>query len=118
MDFRRIFGNKAEDLAASMLKKKGMRIIATQYKTKFGEIDLIALDGDEVVFVEVKARRTSDFGHPEESVTTTKLKKIMAVGAQFLSSKNWEHRPHRIDVVAVTYGEGDPEFHHLEGVGG
>lgn len=118
MDLRRIFGNKAENLAAKMLRKKGMRIIETQYKTKFGEIDLIALDGDEVVFVEVKARRTADFGHPEESVTASKLKKIMAVGAQFLSEKNWEQRPHRIDVVAITYENDQPQFHHLEGVGG
>ncbi len=118
MDFRRIFGNKAEDLAGKMLKGKGFKIISKQFKTRFGEIDLIATDGDEVVFVEVKARRTSDFGHPEESVTTTKLGKIMKVGDAFLKQKNWEHRMYRIDVVAITYGESEPEFHHIEGVGG
>lgn len=118
MDLRRIFGNKAEDLAAKFLREKGLKIIAKQYKSKFGEIDLIALDGGEVVFVEVKARRTADFGHPEESVTPSKLRKIMAVGDKFLKEKNWEQRLHRIDVVAITYGDVEPEIHHLEGVGG
>lgn len=118
MDLRRIFGNKAEDLTAKYLQKKGFKIIAKQYRSRFGEIDLIALDGSEVVFVEVKARKTSDFGFPEESVTASKIEKIIAVGDKFLKDKNWLFKPWRIDVVAITFSETEPEFFHIEGVGG
>ncbi|NCS99970.1 YraN family protein [Candidatus Parcubacteria bacterium] len=117
MDLRRIFGNKAEDLTAKYLQNKGLKIIAKQYRSRFGEIDLIALDGSEVVFVEVKARKTSDFGFPEESVTASKIEKIIAVGDKFLKEKNWLLKPWRIDVVAITFGKTELEFNHIEGVG-
>jgi putative endonuclease len=116
MDIRRVFGNSAEDLAAKFLKAKGYRILTKQFTTRYGEIDLIARLGDEVVFVEVKARRGSAFGYPEESVTQKKLEKITLVAQEYLKKKGWESRDHRIDVIAIEYGEGDPEILHLEGV--
>lgn len=116
MDPRRLFGNSAENVAARFLRKKGFKILSVQYKTRIGEIDLIAMDGDEVVFVEVKARRTDAFGHPEESVTHRKLEKIYLVGEQFLASRQWEQKPFRIDVIAMTYKNNDPEIVHLIGV--
>ena len=69
MDPRRLFGNKAEKLAERYLKKKGYKILDRQFVTRYGEIDLVAREGDEIVFVEVKARRSTAFGYPEESVT-------------------------------------------------
>lgn len=116
-DVRRIFGDKGEDLAASVLKKKGMKILERQYKTRYGEIDLIARDGSEIVFVEVKARRTSEFGYPEESVTQAKLQKIASVGAQYLAEKKKEHDPFRIDVIAIEFDHDPPKVTHLIGVG-
>lgn len=117
MDARRIFGNKAEKLAADFLKGQGMKILARQYKTKIGEIDLITRDGDEIVFVEVKARRSNEFGYPEESVTSTKLKKIISVGQEYLRDHYFEEVPHRIDVVAIETGVDPVKITHIRAVG-
>ncbi|MBI1908044.1 YraN family protein [Candidatus Uhrbacteria bacterium] len=117
VDVRRIFGDNAEALAARHLEGKGMRILARQYKTTFGEIDLVARDGDEVVFVEVKARRSNDFGYPEEAVTRTKLEKIMRAGEWYLRSTHREDAPYRIDVVAIEFTADPPVLTHLVGVG-
>ena len=114
---RRLFGNRAERQAARFLKAKGMTILARQFQTRFGEIDLVARDGDEVVFVEVKARRSDAFGAPEESVTASKLQKIAAVGQQFLDQKRLDHVPFRVDVVAIIT-EPALEIRHIVGVGG
>ena len=117
MDARRLFGDKAERQAARFLKEKGMTILARQFQTRFGEIDLIARDGDEIVFVEVKARRSDAFGAPEESVTQAKLKRIAAVGEQFLDQKALSHLLFRIDVVEIVT-EPRLEVRHIVGVGG
>jgi putative endonuclease len=113
VDARRLFGNSAERRAGQYLKKQGYKILAKQFTTKFGEIDLIARDGDEIVFVEVKARTSDRFGLPEESVTPKKLEKIALVGQEFLQRKRLHDAPFRIDVVAID-GEG---LRHLKAVG-
>ena len=115
MDLRRLFGNTAEDLAAQYLRAKGYAILKRQYRTKFGEIDLVARLGDEIVFVEVKARKGTGFGHPEESVTETKLEKISAAGHQYLSK--YPAESFRIDVISITYKNDVPQIVHFEGVG-
>lgn len=117
IDLRRIFGNQAEDLAARFLKKKKLKILERQYKTKIGEIDLIAADGDEIVFVEVKARRSSEFGYPEEAVTPTKIEKIHRVGLQYLKEKGLSRSSYRIDVIAIENNNGNQKITHIEGVG-
>ena len=103
MDPRRRFGNEAESLAAEYLKKKGYRILCSQYRTRFGEIDLVAEQGSEIVFVEVKARRTNDFGFPEESVTQAKLEKIFLAGEMYLRETKSE-KEFRVDVIAIDGG--------------
>ncbi|MBU0614396.1 YraN family protein [Patescibacteria group bacterium] len=101
MDPRRIFGNKSEQRAARFLKSKGLRIITRQYRTRFGEIDIIARQGKEIVFVEVKARKTNEFGYPEEAVNKNKIKKIIEAGFFYLQETKQENVPWRIDVIAV-----------------
>ncbi len=115
-DPRRLFGDSAEDHAARYLKEKGFKVIARQFKTHIGEIDLIAREGDEVVFVEVKARRSPAFGYPEESVTAAKLRKIALVAEQYLKEKNLMTASWRIDVVAILLGDTEPDIHHVKGV--
>lgn len=115
MDPRKLFGNRSERQAADFLLRKGYKIVARQYKNRFGEIDLVARDGQEIVFVEVKARRSDAFGYPEESVTRKKLEKIAWVGELFLQDRRWSNVSYRIDVVAI---EPSGEFTHLIGVGG
>lgn len=116
-DQRRIFGDNAEALAARCLEAKKMEILERQFRTRYGEIDLIALDGNEIVFVEVKARTTNDFGYPEESVTQSKLQKIMRCAEAYLRRQQWDDRAHRIDVIAIEYATNPPRITHLVGVG-
>ncbi len=115
VDKRRIFGNAAEADAAAFLKSKKMKIIDVQYRNRFGEIDIIAKDGDEYVMVEVKARKNHEFGYPEESVTKSKLRKIAIVAEHFMSDHSgidW-----RIDVIAIEYDHTPPKITHIIGVG-
>lgn len=115
VDARRIFGNAAEHTAAAFLKSKGFEILEKQYRNRFGEIDIIARDGDEIVMVEVKARKDHEFGYPEESVTKSKLRKIAIVAEHYMESHprvEW-----RIDVIAIEYDQTPPKITHIIGVG-
>lgn len=112
-DVRKIFGDAAENCAADFLVKVGMRILARQYRTVFGEIDLIAQDGNEIVFVEVKARQTDEYGYPEEAVTPSKLRKIANAGLAYLRAEKKHDAPYRIDVVAIEYTVDPPRVTHI-----
>ncbi len=118
MDARKKLGDMGEELAAKFLKNQGLKILERQYRTKFGEIDLVAKDGCEIVFVEVKTRRTLELGHPEEAVHSIKLAHMAASGECFLRDQRCESAPHRYDVVAITWPKGKmPEILHLKAVG-
>ena len=111
MDPRRLFGNSAEKKAEQFLKQRGYAILARQFSTRYGEIDLVAQDGDEIVFIEVKARRSNTFGHPEESVTQQKLQKIAMAGEIFLQKKQLVHYTYRIEVIAI---DPDESIQHIQ----
>ncbi len=100
---RRLFGNKGERAAAKFLKAKGMKVVARQYATKWGEIDLIMLDGDTLVFVEVKTRRSSEGGRPEERVDRTKREHSTKAALAFLKSHGQLGHRSRFDVVAIVW---------------
>ncbi len=99
-DARRLFGTDAEQQVADHLRQQGYRILAHQWKSRYGEIDLVCQDGSEIVFVEVKARRFGTYGFPEESVLPSKLRKIVQTAQVYLQSLPDEPL-WRIDVVAV-----------------
>jgi putative endonuclease len=80
------FGQEGEALAARHLKKNGYRIIEKNYRTKLGEIDIIAKDKDTLVFVEVKSRRSWQFGNPKAAVTPRKQRKISMVALHYLKN--------------------------------
>ncbi len=110
-------GKKGEDLAAEFLEKKGYEIIEKNWRfSRVGEIDLIAKDGDCLVFTEVKARRSVNFGHPLESISQTKLntiRKLAEIYINKLSENNY--RNFRVDIVGVLLSK-TPEIIHLEDV--
>lgn len=119
MDPRKAFGDAGEDLAAAHLARAGMRILDRQVRTAFGEIDLVAEDMDEIVFVEVKTRQSDEFGYPEESITPAKFRHLVASSEAILSAQGWERRLWRLDVVAIRLIPGqDPEIVHLKAVDG
>jgi putative endonuclease len=94
-------GKRGEELAATYLAEAGYRIIEHNYRCLFGEIDIVAEDGETLVFVEVKSRRSDAYGDPQLAVGHQKQKKISRVAMHYLEEKRLCHRPARFDVVAV-----------------
>ena len=101
-------GDKGEGLAVKFLKKKGYQIITQNYKTRIGEIDIIAKEGDTLVFIEVKTRESIAYGKPFEAVNYFKKRKIANVAMLYLK-KLEEIPPCRFDVVSICYEQGRPD---------
>jgi putative endonuclease len=108
LNFRQKFGKFGETFAARHIKKLGYQIICRNYRTKLGEIDIIAKENDTIVFVEVKSRRTSTFGHPKYSITPKKQKQISKTALYYLKSTNQSNVRARFDVVTVISVNGKP----------
>lgn len=100
----RELGAQAEAQAESYLKGLGWKILAKNFVSKVGEIDLIAQDGDVVVFVEVRSRAASDFGAPEETISLPKRRRIIKT-AQFYIARRALDCEMRFDVVAIEGGK-------------
>ncbi len=113
---RQRFGTDAESLAAQFLEEKGWTIIARHFTTRFGELDLVADDGKEVVFIEVKARRNLAFGYPEEAVTPQKIRKIALAAQLYLNQHQGLDKSWRVDVIAIEWTETTPRISHFEAV--
>jgi putative endonuclease len=113
-DARAVRGRHGEAVAARYLLNQGYRILARGFRTRCGEIDLVAAEGDELVFVEVKSRASLQCGDPLEAVTVAKRRRILRAAALYLqSSGSWE-RPCRFDLVAVRWGPaGEEEVEHI-----
>jgi putative endonuclease len=108
----RLLGERGERLAARHLKRQGMRILLRRYRSEQGEIDLIARDGDTLVFVEVKARRK---GSPVETVTLEKQRRLTNVSFQFLRKYQLLEVRSRYDIVAIVWPDDrtPPQVEHF-----
>jgi putative endonuclease len=107
-------GRLGEKLGARFLRRRGYRIVARNYACPAGELDLIALDQDTVVFVEVKTRRDTEVARPEEAVNFHKRRQITAAAKYYLLQTGVQGRPLRFDVLAVVLREGcRPELEHF-----
>jgi len=104
--FRKLLGQEGEDRAAKFLIEQGYRILERNYRTKSGEIDLIALDKDEVVFVEVKTRTSDVFGAPELAVNPRKQRSMIKAALGYIKYKKLHQVPCRFDVVTVSAAAG------------
>lgn len=108
-DPRQSLGIRGEDLACDALVRKGYAILARRYRTRIGEIDIVARDGPTVVFVEVKARQGGAFGDGAEAVGPRKQQRIGTMALLYLARHNLVDVPVRFDVVSVQVGEaGSP----------
>jgi putative endonuclease len=94
-------GASGERLAANWLEARGYQIVGANWRCAYGEVDLIAERAGELVFVEVKTRRGDALGAPEEAVTASKQRKLIATAQTYLMERGAENRPFRIDVIAV-----------------
>ena len=101
MSQSREIARTGETLAAQYLEKRGYQLLEQNYRSRFGEIDLIAKQGKRIVFVEVKTRRTLRFGVPQAAVTPAKQKQISKLALSYLQTHNLLDAPCRFDVVAI-----------------
>ena len=98
-----LLGSVGEHLAADALVHRGYAILATRYRTAHGEIDLVCEHEGTLVFVEVKARATLEFGSAAEAVTDRKKRKVAHMAAEYLAREEVVDTPCRIDVVAIDW---------------
>jgi len=107
-DPRQALGMSGENLACAELQRRGYAIVERRYRTRFGEIDIIARDGNTIVFVEVKARLTDDFGGAAAAVTAWKQRRVAQMAVDYLSRRRLHECPCRFDVVAIDFTPADP----------
>ena len=96
-----VTGKSGEGIAAGFLTQNGYRIIDVNYRCPIGEIDIVAREKGELVFVEVKTRKSSALGYPEQAVGTAKQKKMSQLALWYLRDKKVGDAPVRFDVVAI-----------------
>jgi putative endonuclease len=109
-------GKRGEQLAASFLEGAGYGIVERNWRCPQGEIDLVARDSTELVFVEVKTRSSVAFGHPLEAITAVKLARLRRLATAWCAAHD-AHDPIRLDAVAVIAPLGGPvEIEHLKRV--
>jgi putative endonuclease len=109
-------GRWGEDRAAKFLEERGYRIVQRNYRFDRGEIDIIARDGPDLVFVEVKTRENEAQGAAEESITPFKEAQLKKVAEGYLFEHGLEHQPCRFDIVAISIGQGEPGIRLLQNV--
>jgi putative endonuclease len=108
-------GKAGEDLACVELRRLGYAIIDRRFRTRVGEIDIVAVDRGTLVFVEVKTRRTVACGTPAEAVTFLKQRRMTAMAAEYLFRKRLAGKNCRFDVVAITISDGKPAIELFAG---
>ena len=107
-------GTKGEDLALRHLKRQGLEIVEMNYRFGHGEIDIVAKDGDTLVFCEVKMRETDKFGDPEYAITPRKQQQIRKIARGYLYEHEIKEQECRFDVIAIRMYRGTPEINYIK----
>ncbi len=108
-------GKHGEERAARYLQKKGYKIIKTNYYTRYGELDIVCEKKGEIIFVEVKTRRTTTYGTPEESITYQKMQHIKKAALIYLNEWKQPFKGIRFDVITILIGDKEKEtINHIE----
>jgi putative endonuclease len=108
-------GRRGEARAVKFLKARGYRILSRDFRTRYGEVDIIARDGPVLCFIEVKTRTQEDFGPPAAAVTGAKMKRLAQSAQVYLLKKKQREVPVRFDVVSVLESEAGVEFELFRG---
>lgn len=112
---KRDIGKEGENIAANYLIEKGFEIIERNYQYGHGEIDIVAIDKDYLVFVEVKTRLNLEYGEPEYAINPKKIKQIKKMAELYLFDKEIEEASCRFDVVAILFqDESNPKINYYE----
>ncbi len=111
MTFARIsIGKQGESLAAEFLRKNGYRIVENNFRNRYGEIDIIAIEGKTLVFIEVKTKTNSKFGNPVMAVDLRKQRQLSKTAMMYLTQKRLNDCPARFDVVGISMIENKTEI--------
>ena len=112
----KVIGKLGEDEACIYLERLGWKILERNYRySRYSEIDIIAKDDHTLVFVEVKARSTTNYGHPFESINSKKKQNIFKAGLAYLKNTKEKYKKYRIDIISVL-GRENPQIEHLKDV--
>jgi putative endonuclease len=115
LDPRKLFGQAGESAAEEFLRQKGYRIVARNLRSSVGELDLVAEDGQVLVFIEVKARRTDAYGGAIYAVHQRKQEKVIRLAAQYLARHHIKDRLCRFDVVLLQGSNAvAPQIEHIQ----
>lgn len=106
-------GDRGEQLAVEFLGEAGLRILERNYRFARAEVDIVAEEGAELVFVEVKARSSSSFGEPEESVGSAKEQRLRRAAEGFCMERGLTDRFYRFDIVAIRFEKGNIIVKHI-----
>lgn len=107
---RQTYGRESESIAVKQLKKQGYKIVEQNYRSKLGEIDIIAKDKKTLVFVEVKARRSDRYGSPKWAITPKKKRQMSKVALYYLKVTKQTNVKARFDVVTIRSLEDKPQI--------
>jgi putative endonuclease len=112
---RQALGQVGESVARRYLRRQGFKILASNVRSRLGELDIVARDGSTLVFVEVRTKATGEFGRPEASVTLRKQQQVVRAAQRYLATTVRRPVACRFDVVAVTVpeGGGPPALEHI-----
>lgn len=116
-EFNLATGKRGEEIAKEFLEKKGYKIYEQNYKTKYGEIDLVGRKGRELIIIEVRTKTGENFGTPEESLTKKKIKKVWLNALAYVGKNSWKG-DYRVDAVCIVlkYGGGVERLEHYENI--
>src|SRR4029079_2202839 len=112
---RQLVGIQGEDRAVDELERRGYAILARRYRTRHGEIDIVARDGETIVFVEVKAKESGDFGRAAHAVTAEKQRRVISMAVDYLARHRLHRSPCRFDVVAIDGADGETVLTYYRG---
>lgn len=113
---KHIIGKFGEDEAAKYIENKGYKILDRNFYCKRGEIDIVALDKEEIVFIEIKSRTNKEYGLPSEAVTKKKIEHILKTAEYYLYIRNLYNEPVRIDVIEIFIQNHEIKINHLKQV--
>ncbi len=108
---RKEIGDHAESLACAYLERRGLQLLIRNFRCRRGEVDLVMQDSDNLVFVEVRYRQQTRFGHAAETVSRTKQTRIVRCASYYMTMHDSWNKPARFDVVAI---EGRPDNFRIE----
>ncbi|MGS0765030.1 YraN family protein [Syntrophomonas curvata] len=112
---KRQLGLRGENTAARFLQSKGYDILERNYRTRYGELDIICEKDRKLVFVEVKTRRNTGFGSPEEAVTRQKIRRLRKAALIYLNNRKGPYREIRFDVIAILIdASNQASINHIE----